>query len=202
LNSNLKIECGDANCSTCSGEGTGKCTECDAGYGVGSDGTCVTCEDANCESCSDVGTGKCLACSIGYTVSNGVCGALSGNVVVQISSTLRYEMTLDDYNSKGGDSYFILETSKALGIDASQITITSVKEGSVILTFTITSSESGSSLADQETQLKLVKSKLDEAVKSGAMDVYSGATILNYESGVLVVSKLYFCEVFVKLLKL
>ena len=106
---------------------------------------------------------------------------------MQISATIRYEMTLKEYNDKGGDSYFITETSKALGIDKSLIKITSVKEGSVIATFTISSS-GGTTLADKQKQLADVKATLDDAVKTGALNVYPGAVILNYESGIVTAS--------------
>ena len=95
---------------------------------------------------------------------------------------------MDDYSSNGGDEFFIEQTATQLEVDESLVTITSVTEGSVIIAFKIKSSGTGNKLDD----LKAIKAKLDAAVASGAMKVFPGAIILDYESGFVTVSNLLF----------
>jgi len=97
--------------------------------------------------------------------------------------------------SNGGDSFFIEQTATQLEVDESQVTVTSVKEGSVIITFKIASG--GSKAAD----IQAIKAKLDAAVSSGAMTVYPGAVILDYESGFVTVGKFFFILSIVSYLK-
>ena len=91
-----------------------------------------------------------------------------------------------DYTSNGGDSFFIEQTATQLSINKNLISVTSVKTGSVIVTFKIKSTDSAT------------KTTLDNAVTTGAMNFYPESTeILDYESGFVVASKLIFLLLFV-----
>jgi len=173
-----------------------KCTACNPGYGLASaSNECVQCSVQNCDACDSENLNKCLSCHLGYNLADdGSCNPVSGTADIQLSSVLRYDMTMEDYNGDGGDANFVSETSAALEVPTTSITVSDVSVGSVIIKFKIKSS-GGSSLAEKEDELKQIKAKLDAAVKSGAMKIYSGATILNYESGIVIVSKsFYSCE--------
>ena len=95
-------------------------------------------------------------------------------------------MTMDDYLAYGGD-YYIKILAGAAGVPTSSVTITKVGVGSVIINYVIKSS--GGSLAEQKEELEKIKAQLDEATKSGTMNAFGGAKLLNYESGVVVISK-------------
>ena len=107
---------------------------------------------------------------------------------MELDATLRYDMNMQDYTKAGGDDHFISELSSSLDVPKEDISITSVKTGSVIISFKINNSGTGT-LAEKQQQLQEIKAKLDEAVKTGALNAYPDAVILNYEAGVLVVSK-------------
>ena len=113
-----------------------------------------------------------------------VCATSNTIVVVQITATIRYEMTIDEYYAKGGELYFLLIASKALGIPFWQLALRSAKTGSVILDFVIVSDGKGT-LEEQNEQLAQIKAALDKKVKNGELNAYPGALILNYESNIL-----------------
>lgn len=68
LNSDTCPSCTDANCKHCSAEGANKCTECNNGYSLKSDSTCVKCDEhCSVSGCSTQGEGKCdTTCQSGY----------------------------------------------------------------------------------------------------------------------------------------
>ncbi len=167
---------------TCSSE---KCSACNLGYGLTSDSNeCLQCTVQNCDTCDSENLNKCLSCHLGYNLADdGSCNLVSETADVELSSVLRYDMTMEDYNGQGGDTNFVTQTSTALDVPASSITVTEVSVGSVIIKFKI-KSFGGSNLAEKEEALKQIKTKLDAAVKNGGMNVYDGAKILNYESSI------------------
>jgi len=173
----------DEGCNVCSG--TGACTECASQYQLSS-GTCVIpCNVANCKTCDSSSSTTCATCSDEYFLLNGNCEIITTDSDIALDSTIRYDMAMTDYDTAGGDTYFIEQTATQLEVDESLITITSVIEGSVIIVFKIKSSGTG----NKQDELKALKAKLDTAVSSGAMKVFGGAGILNYESGFVIVSK-------------
>lgn len=184
--------CQDSNCALCSGEGTGKCTQCLTTFGLTTDGTCATCTATNCDTCDSANLAKCLTCSIGYKLSAGACELISGDVTVQVSATLRYQMTMEDYENAGGDEHITNDLAASLNKNPGDISIDSVTVGSVIIKFSIKSTGTGT-LAEQQQQLKDIKAALDDAVKSGTLNAYPTATILNYESGVVVITPVESC---------
>ena len=56
----------------------------------------------------------------------------------KIATTLRIDTTLENFESTGGVETFKVSLSKAINVDLSSIYITSVKEGSVIIDYTLT----------------------------------------------------------------
>jgi hypothetical protein len=102
-------------------------------------------------------------------------------------------MTMEQYVAKGGAYYFLLKASYALKLPASTIALNTVKEGSVILGFSIASSGSGT-LEEQQQQLVSIKSKLDNAVKTGDFNVYDDAAILNFKSDIVSATAVESCS--------
>ncbi len=175
----------DTGCNVCTGAGA--CTECADGYEL-KDGTCVLpCSVDNCQTCDSSSTTTCAVCSEEYFLSNGACTVISESSNIALDSTIRYDMTMDDYDTAGGDTFFIEQTATQLEVEQSLVTIISVTEGSVIVKFKVKSS--GNKAAD----LKALKAKLDDAVSSGSMKIYgTGAGILNYEAGFVTLSNFLF----------
>jgi len=68
--------------------------------------------------------------------------------------------------------------------------IAKVSVGSVIIDFAIKSS-GGSGLTEQQKELEKVKAQLDQSMKTGAMNMYLRAKILNYESSIVTVRKFF-----------
>ncbi len=98
-------------------------------------------------------------------------------------------MTMDQYNAYGGDQY-IKDLSASSGIPEESFTITKVGVGSVIINYIVKSS--GGSLAAQKAELAKLKAQLDTAMKSGTINTFNGAQVLNYESGIVIISKLFY----------
>jgi len=149
------------------------------------DGACSKCNDDNCDTCSSAAAGSCTVCKIGYSLldSDKSCATSTTKIVIQLSATIRYEMTMADYVKNGGASKWIVYAAFVLGIPAKNIKITAAREGSVILDFVIGDPDAGS-YEDQQKNLKDIKATLDKAVKNGDMK-YEGAVILNFESGIV-----------------
>ena len=153
---------------------------------------CYQCQDQHCDTCSPDDESKCLTCHLGYKVGDDgkTCTLISGLVYLTIFGTSRYEMTMEEYAAKGGDKYYISNLSKQLGLAEEFFEITKVSVGSVIIEYSIKSS--GGSLAEQKAELEKIKADLDQAMKIGALNLFDGAKVLNYESGIVVISKLLF----------
>ena len=93
-------------------------------------------------------------------------------------------MTIEEFYAKGGELYFLVQAAKILGIPFGQLAMAAVKQGSVIMEFVIAGDGKGT-LEEQNQQLIEIKAALDKAVKTGALNAYPGALILNYESNIL-----------------
>jgi len=118
------------------------------------------------------------------------CKLTSPVTTVEIDAWIQYQMALEDFYLQGGNETFISQLSQNLGVYDFLIKVTKVSIGSVIIKFTIQSTK-GSSVAEKQEELGKIKTKLDEAVESGALNVFPGAAVLDYDSGVSVHSKFY-----------
>lgn len=168
------------------------CTKCYPGFAVSQDGSCSQCQDNNCEACDGNDFGKCLTCKTNYTLANdNTCKLTSPVTTVEIEAWIKYEIALEDFTLQGGNATFISQLGKNLGVYDFLIKVTKVGLRSVMIKFTIQCTRE-SSVPEKQEELEQVKAKLDEAVESGAMNVYPGAAVLDYDSGVKIHSNLTF----------
>lgn len=89
----------------------------------------------------------------------------------KLHCTIKLNTTLSKFENGGGKSKFIDNLSSSLGIKASTIDITSMREGSVILDYTITVSEN---------QMESLKKAQDQQIKNNLIDF--GAPVLDFVS--------------------
>lgn len=78
---------------------------------------------------------------------------------------MRLDMTLDEFNSKGGEEWFIGELSVTLGVSKDMVEIIGVYEGSVIVVFEITDDKSNS------IPLSKVFDAIEQSVSFGGISV-------------------------------
>jgi len=177
--------CGDTGCKTCPGAGEGVCTVCLEKFYLTSENKCGACADTNCVTCTGGIAGQCTACSEGFDLLHGTCQATPAAedpVVTKtggILATIRYDMTLEEFNTAGGRNFFLIKAAEALEIELSQVEGVSVRQGSVIVSFLIYTLSS-----DATTTTEDLKTLFKAAVDGDNMNFYSGAAVLDSSSHV------------------
>ena len=78
-------------------------------------------------------TGKCEKCYQEFTKPD----EDQRNCIEYVEFDLRMDTTLDEFENGGGSEQFTNNLADSLGVDASLIEITDVREGSVIVTFNV-----------------------------------------------------------------
>ena len=94
-------------------------------------------------------------------------------MVAVISQTVRIDTTLDDWNFYNRSADFVNNMATALGIDTSNVVITSIKEGSVIIDYNLIVDENSSLSADD------LKTLSEIMISSGVIDL--GGALLNFD---------------------
>ena len=103
----------------------------------------------------------------------------------KLTGSIRYNMTLGNFEAQNGRKKFIKDTSRILGIIERMIRVLGVREGSVIVDFEIAVEEGNGVTTEQAAkQIQDISDKLDKAVKNGDMNIY-GVPVLDYESKVI-----------------
>ncbi len=100
----------------------------------------------------------------------------------KISGTIRYDLSLANFNLQGGIVKFINGIGNLLSIASKQVKINSVTEGSTIVNFDLLPEE-GSTPTTANQQLRNYINLLDKAVQNGNVNFY-GAPILEYSRDV------------------
>ena len=169
--------CEIENCKACSS--TGGCATCQEGFYVADDETCKVCEDENCKACDGANIGRCTSCLSGFSLVSGTCQVPTEPLETNnlVSATIRYDMTMTRFNKEGGRNYFIAKTSRVLGVDIGQVTVSDVRQGSVIVDYEV-------ALAGDDTAARNMKKAMDEAVPAGEMEFFTNGKVLNYDSNV------------------
>ena len=90
-----------------------------------------------------------------------------------ISQTVRIDTTLDDWTFYNRSADFVNNMATALGIDTSNVVITSIKEGSVIIDYNLIVDENSSLSADD------LKTLSEIMISSGVIDL--GGALLNFD---------------------
>ena len=96
-------------------------------------------------------------------------------MVAVISQTVRIDTTLDDWTFYNRSADFVNNMATALGIDTSNVVITSIKEGSVIIDYNLIVDENSSLSADD------LKTLSEIMISSGVIDL--GGALLNFDQG-------------------
>ncbi len=86
-------------------------------------------------------------------------------------------MKMAQFNEEGGKNFFIAKTSRVLGVDIGQVTVSNVRQGSVIIEYEV-------ALAGDNTATKNMKKSMDAAVPAGQMEFFKDGKVLNYDSNV------------------
>ena len=139
----------------------------------------LECDDANCNTCSGANAGGCVSCAEGFNLVSGTCKVPGSSIETNnmVSATLRYDMTMTQFNNEGGKNFFIAKTSQVLGVDVEQVTVSDVRKGSVIIDYEV-------AFAGDKTVAKNMKKSMDAAVSGGQMNLFASAKVLNYGSQV------------------
>ena len=104
----------------------------------------------------------------------------------RVTGSIRYNMTLQNFEAQNGRAKFITETSRIIGIPASMIRIMSIRTGSVIVDFEIAVPEGNGITPDQAAkQVQDITAKLDNAVANGEMNIY-GVGVMDYDRSVII----------------
>lgn len=133
------------------------------------------CEDKNCITCTGPNIGRCTSCLPGFALISGTCKLPGESIKTKnvVSASIRYDMTMTQFNQEGGKNYFIAKLSQVLSVDIELITVKNVRKGSVIIDYEVAASGDDA---------KNMKKAMDEAVPAGQMNFYGGSKVLNYNS--------------------
>ena len=90
---------------------------------------------------------------------------------MKLDCSIKLNTTVNDFENGGGKAKFIDNLSISLGIDASTIDISSIREGSVIVDYTITVNEN---------KIDQLKQDQNDKIQKGLIDF--GAPVLDFSS--------------------
>jgi len=92
---------------------------------------------------------------------------------------MRFDMTLDTYNTYGGANYFVNALSDKLSYPADQIEVSGTQIGSVIVLFNLFANEA-STLTKEELAVKI-----QDAMAAGNLGLFGGAVVMDSNAVVL-----------------
>lgn len=104
-----------------------------------------------------------------------------------LSASIEYDMAFSTFNQAEGKQTFINAISSLLGVEQSLVSVTNIREGSVIFDFEVTLPA-----GDQQTQdtsvstLQAFATRLDDGTQDGSLDVFNGASVLDFTRKVTV----------------